>query len=94
MHYLDKAIQFTWPHFHEATAGEIVHLAEETLIFSKFVARCCSGAIHHRPVALAYLMQLAVCVGLSHQKLASSSLTSRDACITTLGAPELLIGAH
>lgn len=51
MHYLDKAIQFTWPHFHEATAGE------ETLIFSKFVARCCSGAIHHRPVALAYLMQ-------------------------------------
>ncbi len=57
MHYLDKAIQFTWPHFHEATAGEIVHLAEETLIFSKFVARCCSGAIHHRPVALAYLMQ-------------------------------------
>jgi len=88
MHYLDKAIQFTWPHFHEATAGE------ETLIFSKFVARCCSGAIHHRPVALAYLMQLAVCVGLSHQKLASSSLTSRDVCITTLGAPELLIGAH
>jgi len=40
---------------------------------------------------------VAVCVGLSHQKLASSNSTSQvtcDACVTTLSAPKVVIGAH